>query len=42
MVLHKPGVPYVDGSYSLLVIYCKELGYDCMKVDPMCFDKGPL
>lgn len=42
-VAYKPGVPYVDGSYSLLVgHYCKELGYDCMKVDPQVFpDTGP-
>ena len=42
-VAYKPGVPYVDGSYSLLVgHYCKELGYDCMKVDPHVFpDTGP-
>ncbi len=32
---YKPGVPYKDGSYSILVeYYCKELGYYPIIVDP--------
>lgn len=34
---YKPGVDYVDGSYSLLVgYYCKELGFEPIYVDPLC------
>lgn len=42
-VAYKPDVPYIDGSYSLLVgHYCNELGYPPMKVDPLVFpDPGP-
>ena len=37
-VAYKPDVPYIDGSYSLLVgHYCNELGYPPMKVDPLVF-----
>ena len=37
-IAYKPGVPYTDGSYSLLVgHYCKEAGYHCIEVDPMAF-----
>jgi len=36
---YKPGVPYLDGSYSLLVgHYCKEMGYEVMYVDPYTGD----
>ena len=34
-VAYKPGVPYTDGSYSLLVAhYCQELGYTPTLIDP--------
>ena len=34
-VAYKPGVPYQDGSYSLLVgHYCQELGRNPMTIDP--------
>ena len=36
-VSYKPGVPYLDGSYALLVDhYIKELGRSCIYVDPLC------
>ena len=43
-IAYKPGVPYTDGSYSLLVgHYCKEAGYHCIEVDPMASPlKGPF
>jgi UDPglucose 6-dehydrogenase len=43
-IAYKPGVPYRDGSYSLLVgHYCKELGYECIEVDPLTSpQKGPF
>tara|TARA_B110000444_G_C18576665_1_gene472028 strand:- start:23 stop:748 length:726 start_codon:yes stop_codon:yes gene_type:complete len=43
-IAYKPGVPYTDGSYSLLVgHYCKEAGYHCIEVDPMASpQKGPF
>ena len=43
-VSYKPGVPYMDGSYSLLVgHYCSEVDYHCMRVDPLvCPQKGPF
>jgi hypothetical protein len=41
----KPGVPYMDGSYALLVDhYIRELGYTTVYVDPLCveeFDYDP-
>ena len=43
-IAYKPGVPYVDGSYALLVSqYCHEYGFNPMKVDPLVYgaDKGP-
>ena len=34
-VAYKPGVPYMDGSYSVLVgHYCEQLGYPPILVDP--------
>lgn len=43
-VSYKPGVPYIDGSYSLLVgYYCAEIDYPCMQVDPLVSpDSGPF
>ena len=43
-VSYKPGVPYIDGSYSLLVgYYCAEIDYACMQVDPLVSpDTGPF
>ena len=43
-ISYKPGVPYIDGSYSLLVgHYCSEVDYHCMRVDPLvCPQKGPF
>ena len=43
-ISYKPGVPYIDGSYSLLVgHYCSEVEYHCMRVDPLvCPQKGPF
>ena len=43
-IAYKPGVPYTDGSYSLLVgHYCKELGYHCIEVDPLASpQRGPF
>jgi|TARA_B100001094_G_scaffold328180_1_gene387996 UDPglucose 6-dehydrogenase len=44
-IAYKPGVPYVDGSYALLVAqYCTEYGYNPMQVDPLVYgpDKGPF
>lgn len=43
-IAYKPGVPYTDGSYSLLVgHYCKEAGYHCIEVDPMASpQRGPF
>src|SRR6056297_783843 len=36
---YKPGVSYLDGSYSLLVgHYCKELGFKPVYVDPLTGD----
>lgn len=38
---YKPGVPYCDGSYSLLVgHYCKEHGFDPIYVDPETGDNN--
>jgi len=38
---YKPGVEYLDGSYSLLIgHYCKELGYDVTYVDPKTGDNN--
>ncbi len=35
---YKPGVPYVDGSYSILIgHYCLEMGYKVIYIDP-CTD----
>jgi len=42
-IAYKPGVPYVDGSYALLVSqYCYEYGFNPMKIDPLVYgaDKG--
>ena len=44
-ISYKPGVPYIDGSYALLVAqYCTEYGYTPMQVDPLVFgaDPGPF
>ena len=44
-ISYKPGVPYVDGSYALLVAqYCTEYDYNPMQVDPLVFgaDPGPF
>jgi len=44
-IAYKPGVPYIDGSYALLVAqYCTEYGYTPMQVDPLVFgaDPGPF
>ena len=43
-ISYKPGVPYIDGSYSLLVgHYCSEVDYHCMRVDPLvCPQEGPF
>lgn len=36
---YKPGVPYIDGSYSLLVgHYCLEMGYAPVYIDPLTGD----
>jgi len=36
---YKPNVPYLDGSYSLLVgYYCEELGYPVTYIDPCTGD----
>jgi hypothetical protein len=33
---YKPGVPYCDGSYSMLIgYYINEGGFDCTYVDPL-------
>ena len=33
---YKPGVPYLEGSYSLLIgHYCKQLGVETKFVDPL-------
>jgi hypothetical protein len=33
---YKPDVPYIDGSYSILIgNYCTELGFDPIYVDPL-------
>jgi UDPglucose 6-dehydrogenase len=33
---YKPNVPYIDGSYSLLVgYYCEQLGYNPVYIDPL-------
>ena len=35
-ISYKPGVPYTDGSYALLVDhYIKELGHKCIYIDPL-------
>lgn len=37
-ISYKPGVPYTEGSYSLLVgHYCKELGQEVIEIDPLAF-----
>jgi UDPglucose 6-dehydrogenase len=43
-ISYKPGVPYIDGSYSLLVgHYCSEVDYHCIQVDPLVSpQKGPF
>ena len=44
-ISYKPGVPYIDGSYALLVAqYCTEYDYNPMQVDPLVFgaDPGPF
>ena len=44
-IAYKPGVPYIDGSYALLVAqYCHEYGFNPMQVDPLVFgaDSGPF
>lgn len=44
-VAYKPGVPYIDGSYALLVAqYCTEYGFNPMQVDPLVYgsDPGPF
>lgn len=44
-IAYKPGVPYVDGSYALLVAqYCHEYGFNPMQVDPLVYgaDSGPF
>jgi UDPglucose 6-dehydrogenase len=44
-IAYKPGVPYIDGSYALLVAqYCTEYGFNPMQVDPLVFgaDPGPF
>jgi len=44
-IAYKPGVPYVDGSYALLVAqYCHEYGFNPMQVDPLVYgaDPGPF
>ena len=43
-VAYKPGVPYLDGSYSLLVAhYCEKLGKYPILVDPLTHpQKGPF
>ena len=43
-ISYKPKVPYVDGSYSLLVShYCAEADYHCIQVDPLVSpQKGPF
>lgn len=43
-VAYKPGVPYLDGSYSLLVAhYCEKLGKHPILVDPLTHpQKGPF
>ena len=42
-VTYKPGVPYLEGSYSLLVAhYCNQRGFATMMVDPLTHpDPGP-
>jgi UDPglucose 6-dehydrogenase len=42
-VAYKPGVPYLEGSYSLLVAhYCNQRGFATMMVDPLTHpDPGP-
>lgn len=41
---YKPGVPYIDGSYSILIgHYCEQLKYQINYVDPQtqdCFNKN--
>jgi UDPglucose 6-dehydrogenase len=43
-VAYKPDVPYLDGSYSLLVShYCNEMGFSPILVDPLVYpDPGPF
>ena len=44
-IAYKPGVPYIDGSYALLVAqYCTEYGFNPMQVDPLVYgsDPGPF
>ena len=44
-IAYKPGVPYIDGSYALLVAnYCHEYGFNPMQVDPLVYgaDPGPF
>ena len=41
-VAYKPGVPYIDGSYALLVAqYCTEYGFNPMQVDPLVYESDP-
>lgn len=36
---YKPNVPYLDGSYSLLIAYyCKEAGHEVIFIDPLTDD----
>ena len=38
-IAYKPGVPYVDGSYALLVgHYCNEAGFPPIQIDPLAFE----
>lgn len=38
---YKPNVPYIDGSYSILIgTYCEELGFNPTYVDPFTDTKG--
>ena len=40
---YKPGVPYIDGSYSLLIAYyCNQLGIQPMFVDPLTGDNPEI
>lgn len=41
-IAYKPGVPYIDGSYALLVAhYCNKFGFNPMKVDPLVYGEDP-